>query len=226
MVRFMNPGKFLTIITKSAFRSKLRENHALTEWALRDFSSPAPQDVKMRVLRRWGGSNTWIETGTFLGHTSRSLADFSSRVYTIEPDLALYDRAKKVYKLMENITFINGLSEECLGDLISSLSPDERADVSFWLDGHFSAGITYQGPIDTPIEVELDAIAEKIIMLGNITIFVDDVRCFNPTHTEYKSYPDLNFLVKWANKMNLFWTIEQDIFIATNRANRPYLDPQ
>lgn len=222
----MNPGKFFTIITKSAFPPKFRENHALTEWALRDFSSPAPHHVKMRVLRRWGGSNTWIETGTFLGHTSHSLAEFSSRVYTIEPDLRLYDQAKQVYKLIENITFINGLSEECLGELISNLSLDEKADVSFWLDGHFSAGITFQGPTDTPIEVELDIIAKKIPILGSITIFVDDVRCFNPDNLEYKSYPDINFLVKWANKMNLFWTIELDIFIATNRANRTYLDAQ
>jgi len=222
----MNPRKFFRMIANRIFSVRFREINGFSEWNLSDFSSPAPHNVKMKVLRRWGGSNTWIETGTFLGHTSEALSEFSSHVYTIEPDFKLHDQARNSLKRVKNLTFIHGLSEEKLGELINNLTQDEKEDVSFWLDGHFSAGITYQGPIDTPIELELDLIAEKLSTLGNVTVFVDDVRCFNPQNPEYSTYPDLNFLVSWANKANLFWAIELDIFIATNRVPRPYLDKE
>jgi hypothetical protein len=208
------------------FSQKFREDNGVSGWSQRGFSSPAPHFVKMRVLKRWGGSNTWIETGTFLGHTSKALSEFAAHVYTIEPDPELYDQAKKSLKQFKNVTTIHGLSEEKLDTLIGNLSQEEMKDVSFWLDGHFSSGITFQGPIDTPIVLELGLIAERLTTLGNITVFVDDIRCFDPDNPEYSTYPDLNFLVNWANKSHLFWTIELDIFIATNRVPRPYLDKE
>ena len=46
---------------------------------------------------------------------------------------------------------------------------------------------------------------------------IDDVRCFNPDHDEYKTYPPLKSLVDWAENNNLNWNIEQDIFVAKSR---------
>jgi hypothetical protein len=205
---------------------KYLEIPGFDEWVKRDFSSPLPPVIKLEVLKRWGGRRTWIETGTFLGQTTLALSEFASSVITIEPDTKLYNTAVKNYGHVENITFIHGLSEDKLPEILESVTTYDLSDVSFWLDGHYSAGVTFKGPVDTPIENELDAISTFSSKLGDITVFVDDVRCFNPENLEYATYPKIDHLTRWANQLGLFWTIEFDIFIATNRANRPYMGVQ
>jgi len=194
------------------------------EWIKRNFSSPLPPVMKLEVLKRWGGRNTWIETGTFLGQTTLALSRFARRVITIEPDTKLYNAAVEKYRHVENITFVHGLSENKLNEIFTNLNLDELSDISFWLDGHYSAGVTFKGPVDTPIESELDAISAFSSKFKNMTVFVDDVRCFNPENLEYSTYPKIDYLTNWANRLGLFWTIEFDIFIATNRHTRPYLN--
>ena len=89
--------------------------------------------------------------------------------------------------------------------------------MNFWLDGHFSAGATFQGELDTPIISELDAIAANLPNLLPIAILIDDVRCFDPTLPEYATYPPLDVLVDWARKHDLRWHIEHDIMIMRSR---------
>lgn len=186
-------------------------------WTRRGFAPPAPQIVKWSVLKRWGGDVTWIESGTFTGETTRFLSTFSKYVFSIEPSPKLAKSARRHFSANENVTIIEGLSESELPRLLKELSKLEREDVSFWLDGHYSAGITFQGPSDTPIVEELLAISEHLPSFKKVTVFVDDVRCFDPSITEYASYPPLKHLSNWADSHNLFWTIEHDIFIASNR---------
>lgn len=186
-------------------------------WLRRGFASPAPQIVKWSVLRRWGGDGTWIESGTYKGETTRFLSTFSHCVYSIEPSPILAKNATRNFSANESVNIIEGLSEVELPRLLQELSQLEKEDVSFWLDGHYSAGITFQGPSDTPIVEELHAISEYLRTFTNVTVFIDDVRCFNPSIPEYASYPPLNYLSSWANSHELVWTIEHDIFIATNR---------
>ena len=40
---------------------------------------PAPHKVKMQTLKRWGGEEVWIESGTYLGDTAISLASFANK---------------------------------------------------------------------------------------------------------------------------------------------------
>ena len=87
-------------------------------------------------------------------------------------------------------------------------------DVSFWLDGHYSGGDTYQGPLDTPIREELNEISQMLDQLNSVSVFVDDIRCFDPSSQEYSQYPSRNWLAQWADQNGLNWTIEHDIFIA------------
>jgi hypothetical protein len=49
---------------------------------------------------------------------------------------------------------------------------------------------------------------------------VDDARIFNPGILQFESYPKLFELAEWAEHNQLFWTIEHDIFIATNRFHK------
>ncbi len=185
----------------------------LLAWGERGYSAPSPPFVKRNVLSRHAISGgIWIETGTFLGDTTEFLAKNSHFVYSIEPSPDLYERACKRFLNFENVKLINGLSEDVLPNILSNVS----GDVCFWLDGHFSHGITFQGERDTPIREELSAIRSAISALDRIAVCIDDVRCFDPLIPDFESYPPIGFLVAWAEESGLKWSIEHDIFVAKN----------
>lgn len=176
---------------------------------------PAPTSVKWGVLYRWGKPDgTWIETGTHLGHTTEFLATRAKYVFSIEPDPEMASGARERFLSISNVTIINGLSEDHIGEILDSVS----GPVSLWLDGHFSGPGTHQGPIDTPIQQELEAVRNRLHKFEEISILVDDVRCFDPARPEFASYPNRTWLVNWADECKLNWHIEHDIFIATKRS--------
>ena len=162
-------------------------------WYRRDFTGNSPNLIKKRILRKLSNGAIWIETGTYYGGTARYLSKFSSKVFTIEPSQVLFQTAIRKSKKFRNIEFLNGTSEEMLSKTLE--------------------GNTYLGKISTPIKLELSSIELYRGKFKDITIFIDDVRCFNPTIDAYKEYPDLNYLVNWSNKYDFDWHIEHDIFI-------------
>ena len=181
------------------------------DWSYRGFSPPSPDFVKRAVLLRNRLPNaTWVETGTYYGDTTFELAKIAAKIYTLEPDQMLYENAKKRFASHQNVEIINGISEEIFPTLLPKLS----GDVCFWLDGHFSGGVTHKGPNDTPITVELEHIKTNLFALENIVVMVDDMRLFNGKIHSYGTYPSLNYLTDWARALNLSWHIEHDIFVA------------
>lgn len=181
------------------------------QWLKRDYASPSPHFIKQRCLLRNGIPDaTWIETGTFLGYTTQFLAKHGTHVYSIEPEPKLFARACTLFRHSSNVEILNGTSEEVFPILLTRI----KGDVNFWLDGHYSAGITFKGPQETPILDELDCISRHIDNFGRICVLVDDTRCFNSRLPEYATYPSLDSLVHWATRNKLDWHIEHDIFIA------------
>ena len=86
--------------------------------------------------------------------------------------------------------------------------------VNFWLDGHYSHGISFRAEKDTPIKEELAAIEEALPNLDSIAVLIDDVRCFYPDEfTSLNDYPQVDYLVDWARKNGFRWRIVHDIFI-------------
>lgn len=188
----------------------------LHAWRRRGFSSPSPFFVKHACLLRNGIPNaTWVETGTYLGQTTQFLSSHAKMVYSIEPETRLFAEAKKRFALTPNIELINGLSEDILPELLPRLN----GNVNFWLDGHYSSGVTFRGPQDTPILDELKCISHNMHRFDEFCVLIDDVRCFNPSLGEYSSYPALGELVNWAATNGLHWGIEQDIFFASRRVS-------
>lgn len=157
------------------------------------------------------GSAVWVETGTYLGRTSKWLASHESRVITIEPDERLVRRARRLFKKRQNVSVIQGSSERVFVELL----PELRGNVSFWLDGHFSGGITASGESETPIRMELAQIEVHRHKWSGLNVFVDDFRCFDPKGSEPSTYPSRAYLVDWAVRNNLSWTVEHDIFVAS-----------
>lgn len=183
----------------------------LVAWIRSGFVAPSPHLIKQTVLLRNAvPMGTWVETGTYLGQTTSVLARTGARVYTIEPQPALHAQAVRTFASSPNVSALLGTSESVLPALL----PDLRGDVNFWLDGHYSAGVTFRGALDTPIEHELRAISAHLKALGNVCIAIDDVRCFTEGAPRFPGYPPLEMLVDWASKHAFRWHIEHDIFFA------------
>ena len=184
------------------------------DWAGRRFLAPSPYFVKQACLIRNGRPNSiWVETGTYLGQTTELLAKIGTKVYSIEPEPTLFSGAKKKFRKDSNVEILNGTSEQ----IFPYLLPKIKGDVCFWLDGHYSKGITFKGAQDTPILDELKCIAENLNHFNDVVVLVDDIRCFNPQIPDYSTYPPIDALVDWARTNNLSWHIEHDIFVAKNR---------
>jgi len=167
--------------------------------------------VKEAVILRNGiAGGTWIETGTHLGDTAELLATVADQVHTIEPAKELFEKARIRLSHLRNVIVHLGTSEDTLEPILQKT----QGNVTFWLDGHYSAGVTFKGKADTPILEELNLIAKYRSQFQGIAVLIDDVRCFNPQLTEFTDYPTKEFLVSWSLEQGLAWTIEHDIFIA------------
>ena len=189
-----------------------RPQSRIDRWVAAGCPLPAPPEVKVEVLKRYGShAGTWVETGTFFGDTTAFLSELGAlQVYSIEPSPQFFDRARERFVSNDGVTILHGLAEDVLPDVLKGIV----GDVSFWLDGHYSGGETFQGPKDTPIREELSAIAHRLPQFNRVTIFVDDFRCFGTS--DYPSYPSKRWLVEWSRKNSLDWTVEHDIFVAGN----------
>jgi hypothetical protein len=178
-------------------------------WWSRGFKSPSPSRIKIHVLSNYSFvDSVWFESGTYLGETTKRLSLISSKVYSSEPDQSLFEFSRNRLKKFKNIHCYLGSSEDVLPNIIGEFS----GPVNFWLDGHFSGDVTYKGEKETPIIAELKIIEKYLANWKNAAIFVDDVRNFVSSSLE-KDYPSLDFLVNFALKNHMTWTIEQDIFV-------------
>ncbi len=153
---------------------------------------------------------TWVETGTYLGATTKFLAQTARMVFSIEPEPKLFAFAQAYFKDYTNVSILNGLSEEVLPQLLPTLS----GDVCFWLDGHYTDETTHKGPQDTPILDELNCIGDNLSGFDHVVVLIDDVHLFNGQTHIYGPYPNIEKLEEWAHAAKLNWHIEHDIFVA------------
>ncbi len=113
----------------------------------------------------------FVETGTYRGETTRLLSEVCDRVISIEIDQALYDRAVVLFEGNPRVTVLHGNSADLLPGILAELD----VPALFWLDGHFSGGIT-GGPKEPPILDELRAVLGHPVK--NHVIIIDDARLF------------------------------------------------
>jgi hypothetical protein len=168
-------------------RERRSENEEVAAWQKAGQPVPPPARVKRQILAAYGaafGVGTLVETGTFLGGTVYALKDRFRTIYSIELSDDLMNRARHRFRKYSHIRILHGDSGELLPDLLGDVS--ERC--LFWLDGHYSAGITARGKLDTPIVSELMTVFDHTIK--DHVILIDDARLFNGT----EDYPTLEEL--------------------------------
>lgn len=191
------------------FSLKIKNLISLPNWFLRGKPIPIPPIIKISILKKYQKKYNFpilIESGTYQGTTIYSLKNCFKKIYSIELSESLYKRAIKRLSKFNQINLLQGDSSKILPSLLKSIN----YPCFFWLDGHYSGGITAKGEINTPIMKELEVIANHSIK--NHIIFIDDARCFNGT----EGYPNLNILFKKIKKINKDYkiTIKDDIIRA------------
>jgi hypothetical protein len=129
--------------------------------------------------------STFIETGSFLGDTAHFAGGLFDTVHTIELSSDLAGKCRERLAPLSNVTVHEGDSAEVLGELL----PGIDNSCLFWLDGHFSGGITARGVVDTPVVEELKAIADHGVRPH--AILIDDARIFGTDD----AYPTLEEVI-------------------------------
>lgn len=164
----------------------------IIDWENNGRPVPPPHIVKQRTLRRFAqrfGIKILVETGTCRGHMVEAMKDVFDQVFSIELGRDLYEKAKKKFEAVPNVEIIHGDSGVELGNLIKMIDQP----ILFWLDAHYSMGVTARGDIDTPILEELEHIlsAKK----NENVIIIDDARDFGSS-PDYPSIEELSSFVK------------------------------
>lgn len=169
---------------------------------------PNPPDywVKRSVIKSEAlriNAKDFIETGTFLGDTTWFLKGSFSNIWTIEIQENLATLAKIRFRKWRHIEVVLGDSSEVLEAVIKKI----KFPAIFWLDGHYSGGITGRGTMDCPIWSELEQI--KFVADQGISVLIDDARCFGKS----PGYPSLKAMADYSSEhfRNHRFTVENDI---------------
>lgn len=154
----------------------------MARWMLRRDSTlvPPPAPVKRWLLEYFARHHhltTFVETGTFNGGTVLALRNVFTRLITIELQPELCENARRLLLPYPHVQVRCGDSSALLPQALAEL----REPALFWLDAHYSGGITARGIADTPIMAELRAVfahpAKRHI------IAIDDAKDFG--HGDY-----------------------------------------
>jgi hypothetical protein len=166
-------------------------------------SVPVPHNIKVETIKYYANRfqiKMFIETGTFLGKMIIAVKDTFKSITSIELSDAIFKRALRLFKKYPHILIKQGDSATILPIVLKTVDQP----CLFWLDGHYSGGITAKADIETPIISEIKTILNHPIK--NHVILVDDARLFigsrdYPTLDQVKQLlsefsPDFNFEVK------------------------------
>jgi len=137
-------------------------------------------DYLLEIKQHYGLS-IFVETGTYMGQTVEIMRRHFLKVYSIELSVELYNRAVRKFSGCENVKLRCGDSGVELGEVMRELN--EAA--LFWLDAHYSRGVTVRGDRETPIIEELRHILDAPD-LGHVVV-IDDAREFG----EKADYPTM-----------------------------------
>jgi len=183
------------------------QRYLLFIWVCNGKTSTTPHLIKQQVVRKYAteyGLNTFVETGTYLGAMVDAVKNIFDKVYTIEIDKKLYERAKKKFASDHNVTVLSGDSGEVLPKVLTKL----KTPTLFWLDAHYSGGITARGEVETPILEELKQVLkhkkDKVILVDDAVSFVGK-----------GGYPSLGNVKELATKRykNHSFRVEENIIV-------------
>jgi len=179
-----------------------RDLEARRAWEKQGRPSPPPHIIKEELIKNFAQNfNTpiLIETGTYLGDMVHAMRKSFTRIISFELDPTLAAQAQNRFAGDSHIQIIQGDSGKLLAEYLKNI----HEPCLFWLDGHYSGGITAKGSLETPIKNELTAILSHPVD-GHV-ILIDDARCF----TGENDYPTLDELKTLVANRN--FSLEHDV---------------
>lgn len=172
-------------------------------------------------LQAWFAVPTFVETGTYMGATAVWASAHFQKVYTFEASQTLWQETSTTYADRHNVTFIQGHSGERLQEVVAQIS----GPVLYWLDAHWSSGVTYGENDECPVLAELAAIQSHP---GPHYILIDDARLFMappPSPHRIEQWPSISEVIDALNSTgpNPYIVIVEDVIIAVPDAARAQL---
>lgn len=194
-----------------SFMKARREKKVLRKWESdTQRKGPLPHILKQFTVKDYAykyGCGTLVETGTYEGDMVKACLPSFSKIYSIELDKTLFEKAVNTFRSKSNVKILNGDSGVKLPEILREVN--NRC--VFWLDGHYSAGITAKGELDTPIAKEIESIFNHNI--PDHVILIDDARCFDGTN----DYPQRDKFIEelYNRKQNIKVEVYNDIIRIT-----------
>lgn len=182
-------------------RTARRELRRIDEWRTNGSPLPPPPELKRSTIKQYQAAHqlhTLVETGTYLGDTIDACRHHFQKIHSIELDQKLAARATDRFQNDAKVKIHQGDSGQILRRILNDI--DEPC--LFWLDAHYSAGITACGEKETPIEEELGVILDH--SHHDHVILIDDARLFLGTH----DYPTIERLRRSLLDSRPNWTFE------------------
>jgi len=171
-------------------RERQANDQVWLDWQRNGKPLPPPHIVKQRTIeahQKESGFSVLVETGTFLGDMVEAERRNFDKIYSIELSEVLWEKAVERFRVHKKIQILKGDS----GMVLRSLVPQIKTPAIFWLDGHYSEGMTARGEKDCPIIEELAAIFLSDL---NHILLIDDARCFTG-EGHYPSVRELSELI-------------------------------
>jgi hypothetical protein len=134
-----------------------------------------PYLVKLTAIRHYArrhGARVMVETGTFRGNMIVAQRNHFDRIYSIELDPQLHAEARRRLRKLPHVTLLQGDSGVELAKVLAEL----QQPALFWLDAHWSGGVTARGEVDTPISGELAMVLAHPVR-GHV-VLIDDAHEF------------------------------------------------
>ncbi|WP_457617849.1 hypothetical protein [Lutibacter sp.] len=173
------------------------------KWIISGKPMPPHHFIKQRVIRGYAekyNTPVFIETGTYMGEMVYAVRKIFKEIYSIELNKPLAQKAQKQFSKYKHISIIQGESSQILPDILSSI----KEPCLFWLDAHYSGGITSQiaCDIETPIFKELEYILNSNAKCN--AILIDDAREF----VGERGYPTIDECQKFVLSKRPNWKFE------------------
>ena len=170
-------------------------------WEKKGRPIPPPHTVKAKIVKEYARQfslDILIETGTYTGNMVSLMKGVFGQIFSIELDDNLCHKAKERFTKYSHIQIIQGDSSQVLPKILSSIDQP----CLFWLDAHYSGGLTAKGDLDTPIISELKHIFSHPIK--DHVILIDDAREFIGKN----DYPPIEDLEEFVSEERPNWVFE------------------
>jgi hypothetical protein len=167
----------------------------LAAWIAAGKPAPPPHIVKQRAILRYRdsfNSRVLVETGTYLGDMVEAHKKNFEKIFSIELSEKLFGRAQKRFRNQPGIILLQGDSGKKLAEVLGQL----QEPALFWLDGHYSGGITAKADKECPVPEELHTIFSS--PYPHI-VLIDDARLFNGTH-DYPAMDEIKVIIESHSK--------------------------